>query len=86
VAEGRNADIPNFYLYNLSSFRSNHVAYVGKSSCDKRVGFRRTDWSPLEVTPVAYRLRDYPISKIGDGTLKGEGLLGSCPFCNTREV
>jgi transposase len=29
-----------------------HLVYVDESGCDKRVGFRRTGWSPLGVTPV----------------------------------
>lgn len=51
VAKERNADLRDFYLYNLSAFRLYHV-YVDESGCDKRIGFRRTGWSPLGVTPV----------------------------------
>lgn len=41
------------YIYNLSvSFHSYQLVYVDESGCDKRVGFRRTGWSPLRVTPV----------------------------------
>lgn len=52
VAKGRNADLQDFYLHNLSSFRSHHLVYIDESGCDKRIGFRRTGWSPLGVTPV----------------------------------
>jgi transposase len=52
VANTRNANLRDYYLYNLSSFRSYHLVYVDESGCDKRVGFRRTGWSPLGVTPV----------------------------------
>jgi transposase len=52
VAKARNADLRDYYLYNLSFFRSYHFVYVDESCCDKRVGFRRTGWSPLGVTPV----------------------------------
>jgi transposase len=52
VAKGRNADLRDYYLYNLSSFHSYHVVYIDESGCDKRIGFRRTGWSPLGVTPV----------------------------------
>jgi transposase len=53
VAQQRNADLRDLYLYNLSnSFRSYHLVYVDKSGCDKRVGFRRTGWSPVGVTPI----------------------------------
>lgn len=51
VAKERNADLRDFYLHKLSSFRSYHLVYVDESGCDKRIGFkrigfRRTGWSP----------------------------------------
>jgi transposase len=53
VAQGRNADLRDLYLYNLSDgFCSYHLVYVDESGCDKRIGFRRTGWSPLGVTPI----------------------------------
>jgi hypothetical protein len=52
VASGRNADLRDYCLHNLSSFRSYHLVYVDKSGCDKRIGFRRTGWFPLGTTPV----------------------------------
>ena len=42
VASGRNADLRDYYLHNLSSFRSYPLVYVDESGCDKRIGFRRT--------------------------------------------
>ena len=41
-AKEQNADLRDYYLYNLSEFQSYHLVYVNESSCDKRVGFRRT--------------------------------------------
>jgi transposase len=52
VASGRNADLRDYYLHNLSSFRSYHLVYVDESGCDERIGSRRTGWSPLGKTPV----------------------------------
>jgi transposase len=52
VAGERNADLRDFYLHNFSEFRSYHLVYVDESGCDKRVGFRRTGWSPLGVRPM----------------------------------
>jgi hypothetical protein len=52
VTKERNADLRDFYLHNLSDFRSYHLVYVNESGCDNRIGFRRTGWSPLGVTPV----------------------------------
>lgn len=52
IAKERNADLRDFYLHNLSEFRSYHLVYIDESGCDNRIGFRRTGWSPLGVTPV----------------------------------
>jgi hypothetical protein len=52
IANERNADLRDFYLHKLSSFRSYQLVYVDESGCDKRIGFRRTGWSPLGVAPV----------------------------------
>jgi transposase len=52
TARGRNPDLRDFYLHNLSCFSSYHLVYVDESGCDKRIGFRRNGWSPLGVTPV----------------------------------
>jgi transposase len=52
IAKERNTDLRDFYLHNLSSFRSYHLVFVDESGCDKRVGFRRTGWAPLGVTPA----------------------------------
>ncbi len=52
VAKEQNADLRDFYLYNLSAFCWYHLVYVDESGCDKRIGFRRTGQSPLGVTPV----------------------------------
>lgn len=51
-AKERNAELRDFYLYNLSEFQSYHLVYVDESGCDKWTGFRRTGWSPLGVTPI----------------------------------
>jgi hypothetical protein len=42
VAKERNPDLRDFYLHNLSAFRSYHLVYVDESGYDKRIGFRRT--------------------------------------------
>ena len=52
VASGRNADLRDYYLNNLSSFHSYYLVYVDESGCDKRIRFRRTGWSPLGTTPM----------------------------------
>ena len=52
VSNKRNADLRDFYLHNLSQFRSYHLVYVDESGCDKRAGRRRTGWSPRGLTPV----------------------------------
>jgi transposase len=52
VAKERNADLRDFYLHNLSEFRSYHLVYIDESGCDNRIGIRRTGWSPSGVAPV----------------------------------
>ncbi|KAK1838905.1 TPR domain-containing protein [Colletotrichum chrysophilum] len=38
VAQERNADLRDFYLHDLSAFRSYHLIFVDESGCDKRAG------------------------------------------------
>ena len=45
-------DLRDYYLHNLSAFQSWQLVYVDESGCDKRIGFRRTGWSPLGVAPI----------------------------------
>ena len=48
-------------ISTLSDFRSYHLVYVDESGCDKRIGFRRTGWSPIGVAPPPHRCRS-PVS------------------------
>jgi hypothetical protein len=52
IVRERNADLRDFYLHTLSTFRSHHLVYIDESGLDKRAGFRRTGWSTSGVTPV----------------------------------
>jgi transposase len=52
VAKARNADLRDLYLHNTSHIRSWQYVFVDESGCDKRIGQRRTGWSPLGVTPI----------------------------------
>lgn len=52
AAKERNADLRDFCLYKLSEFRPCHFVYVDDSRCDKRIGFRRAGWYPLDIAPV----------------------------------
>lgn len=62
-------------MHKLSAFRSYQLVYANESGCDKRIGFRRTGWSPLGVAPVEvarfHRDRRYQIlpAYIQDGVL-----------------
>jgi hypothetical protein len=51
-AREQNAELREWYLHNLSDFQSYQLVYVDESGYDKRVGFRRTGWSPLGVSPM----------------------------------
>ena len=52
IAKEQNAELRDFYLYNLTQFRSYHLVFIDESGCDKRIGFRRTGWSPHGVAPL----------------------------------
>jgi hypothetical protein len=52
IAQEQNADLRDYYLYNLTQFQSYHLVFIDESGCDKCIGFRRTGWSPLGVSPV----------------------------------
>jgi transposase len=52
ISREQNADLRDYYLYNLSPYASYQLVFVDESGCDKRAGFRRTGWSPVGVTPV----------------------------------
>lgn len=51
-AQERNRDLRDFYFHKLSEYESYQLVFVDESGCDKRIGFRRTGWSPLGVRPV----------------------------------
>ena len=51
-AKERNPDLRDDYCHLISEFSSYHLVYVDESGCDKRIGIRRTGWSPLGTTPV----------------------------------
>ena len=51
-AKEQNADLRDKYLHELSAFASYHLVYIDESGCDRRVGLRRTGWSPVGITPV----------------------------------
>lgn len=48
----RNSDLRDMYFHLISDFHSYQLVYVDESGCDKRVGFRRTGWSPLGTAPI----------------------------------
>ena len=52
IAKGRNADLRDLYHTTWRISDSDHYVFVDESGCDKRIGFRRTGWAPIGVTPV----------------------------------
>jgi hypothetical protein len=85
VAQQRNKDLRDFYMHQVSEFKSYHLVFVDESGCDKRIGFRRTGWSPLGVTPVQVarfrRDRRYQILP----AYSQEGILNSRVFQGTTD-
>jgi DDE superfamily endonuclease len=52
VAAARNPRLRAFYQYRISRFHHDQLVFVDESGTDRRIGFRRTAWSPLGVAPV----------------------------------
>ncbi len=52
IARERNPDLRDFYLHTISPFPSWQLVYVDESGCDKRIGCRKSGWSPRGVAPV----------------------------------
>ena len=52
IAHEQCADLRDMYLHDLSFFEYDQLLYVDETGSDKRIGYRRTGWSPLGVTPV----------------------------------
>lgn len=50
-AKERNADLRDECFHNTAELRLYQLIFVDESGCDKRIGTRRTGWSPLGVTP-----------------------------------
>jgi arginine repressor len=51
VAQEQNADSQSYYFHKVSQFRSYQLVFIDESGCDKRIGARRTGWSPIGTTP-----------------------------------
>lgn len=52
IAKGRNADLRDYYMHQVSEYASFQRVYVDESGCDKRIGARRYGWAPRGVTPA----------------------------------
>lgn len=48
----QNADLRDEYTNFISDFQSRQFVFVDESGCDRRIGTRRTGWSPLGIAPV----------------------------------
>jgi hypothetical protein len=52
VAKERNADLQDFYLYNLLEFCLYHLVYIDEFGCNNRIEIKQTGWSSLRVALV----------------------------------
>ncbi|KAL0929595.1 uncharacterized protein CTRU02_215494 [Colletotrichum truncatum] len=52
VAQQRDLDLRDFYMYRVSEYKSYQLVFIDESGCDKRTGHRRYGWAPVGVTPV----------------------------------
>ena len=51
-ASEQNADLREAYFDRILHFHPDQFVFVDESGCDKRIGIRRTGWSPRGITPV----------------------------------
>jgi hypothetical protein len=49
IAQQRNADLRDYYLYRMSKYRPDQLIFVDESGLDGRAGHRRWGWSPKRV-------------------------------------
>ncbi|KAI1847678.1 hypothetical protein JX265_013938 [Neoarthrinium moseri] len=52
VAQEQNADLRDFYFYDISQYRSYHLVFIDESGLNTIGGIRRNGWSPSGVAPV----------------------------------
>lgn len=48
----QNQELRDNYQYKLSLLNPKKFIFIDELRCDRRVGFRRTAWSPRGITPV----------------------------------
>ena len=51
-AKEQDPHLQDFHQHKLSEFHSCQLIFVDEPGCDKQIGYRRTGWSPLGMTPV----------------------------------
>jgi transposase len=51
-ARERNPDLRDDYFHIISNYYSYQLLFVDETGCDKRIGIRRTAWSPLGISPI----------------------------------
>lgn len=96
IVNGRNADLRDHYLYQISTFSPEQFVFVDESGCNKRIGHRRTGWSPTGSNPVqiarfqreqryqilpAYTVEGLIYSQIFQGTTIVSSLRSSSSSC-----
>lgn len=52
IAAARNSALRCYYQYQISGFKACQFVFLDESGTDRRIGFRKTAWSPLGVAPI----------------------------------
>ncbi|KAI6747679.1 hypothetical protein HG531_008221 [Fusarium graminearum] len=52
VAQQRNPELRDLYLYKLSKYKSYQMIFIDESGADRRIGYRKKGWAPSGVTPI----------------------------------
>jgi hypothetical protein len=51
IAQERNADLRDEYMYDVSAYRSEQLVFIDESGVDKSIGIHRKAWAPQGKRP-----------------------------------
>ena len=55
IAAARSPALRIFYQYQIRTFQADQFVFIDESGTDRRIGFRKTAWSPLGVAPIQHQ-------------------------------
>jgi DDE superfamily endonuclease len=55
IAAARSPALRTFYQYQIRTFEAHQFVFIDESGTDRRIGFRKTAWSPLGIAPIQHQ-------------------------------